>query len=64
MVNIMAKLTKVEKTQNLLTKEIDKAGGVDKLNRSKILATMQKRFDMSPAQSSTYYHNALNKLAG
>lgn len=59
----MAKLTKVQRTENLLSKEADKAGGFDKLNRKSILKTMRSRMGMSQVMASTYYHNALTKLA-
>lgn len=61
----MATKTKVEKTETIVAKAIEKAGGADKLNRAKILKTLQSRkgLEMSPAQASTYYHNALKKLA-
>ena len=54
-------MTKVERTQNMLIRALDKVDGdYAMLDRPKMLGQLQKTLQMKEAnQASTYYHNAL-----
>jgi hypothetical protein len=55
-----ARVTKTTGTAKIIDAAVSKNGGKSTgLDRAKILTKMQKDLDMTPGQSSTYYHNYL-----
>jgi hypothetical protein len=60
------RVNKMAETRKIVETELKKVRGkVQNLDRQKILKSLQSRkaLQMTPAQSSTYYHKALKEVA-